>query len=129
MSQRPTQALRDETAPARRRHRRRRSTGIAIGALAGAVVAVLVMWLSNSIRVTGSDSSPAAILLGVPAALVVVGGVIGALVAGLGEAEIVDAPLRESAASRDGRAATSAEGQLPGSPVPPRVRGHDEPPQ
>jgi uncharacterized integral membrane protein len=126
MSQTERQPLRDESPAGRARDRSRRTLGIVAGALVGVVLAVLVMWLTDRVRITGSDRSPWVIIFGIPIACVVVGAVVGALLSGMREITRVDAPVRDERFRASGRAATSAEGQLPGSPVAPRVAGRDE---
>src|SRR4051794_27170384 len=126
MSQPDTRALRDQSPAARSRDRSRRTLGTVAGALVGLALAVLVMWLTDRIRITGSDRSPWVIIFGVPFACVVVGAVVGALLSGMREISRVDAPVRDEGFRASGRAATSAEGQLPGSPVAPRVAGRDD---
>jgi hypothetical protein len=85
--------------------------GYAIGA--GFVLVV------DRARYSGNASDIVVWLVGLPIMLAIAGAVIGALVAAWQSAEDVDAPLRVPRFERQGRAATSEQGQLPGSPVPP----------
>jgi hypothetical protein len=126
MSQSDTQPLRDQNPASRARDRGRRTTGIVAGAVVGGVLAVLAMWLTDRVRITGSDRSPLVIIFGIPILCVIAGAVIGALISGTREVSRIDAPVRDERFRASGRAATSAEGQLPGSPVAPRVAGRDD---
>jgi hypothetical protein len=83
-------------------------------------------WLTDRVRITGSDRSPLVIIFGIPILCVIAGAVIGALISGTREVSRIDAPVRDERFRASGRAATSAEGQLPGSPVAPRVAGRDD---
>jgi|SRR4051794_12154714 hypothetical protein len=100
--------------------RRRRLAIIAAGTLAGLVVGGLVVLLVDAPRATGSGDNPAVWIVGLPGLLAIAGTVIGCVAAGLPSVEVVDAPVRQRRFRRAGRAATSDEGQLPGSDVPPR---------
>jgi hypothetical protein len=100
--------------------RRRRLAIIAAGTLIGLVVGGLVVLLVDAPRATGSGDNPAVWIVGLPGLLAIAGTVIGCVAAGLPSVEVVDAPVRQRGFRRAGRAATSDEGQLPGSDVPPR---------
>ena len=100
--------------------RRRRLAIIAAGTLTGLVVGGLVVLLVDAPRATGSGDNPAVWVVGLPGFLAIAGTVIGWVAAGLPSVEVVDAPVRQRRFRRAGRAATSEQGQLPGSEVPPR---------
>jgi hypothetical protein len=100
--------------------RRRRLAIIAAGTLTGLVVGGLVVLLVDAPRATGSGDNPAVWVFGLPGLLAIAGTVIGWVAAGLPSVEVVDAPARQRRFRRAGRAATSEQGQLPGSEVPPR---------
>src|SRR5436190_17454955 len=100
--------------------RRRRRLGIIAAALTGLIVGGLLVLLVDAPRATGSGDNPAVWVFGLPAFLAIAGTVIGWVVAGLPSAEVVDAPARQRRFRRAGRAATTEQGQLPGSEVPPR---------
>lgn len=106
----------DDSPP--RRHRR--LAIIAAGTLTGLVVGGLVVLLVDAPRATGSGDNPAVWVFGLPGFLAIAGTVIGWVAAGLPSVEVVDAPVRQRRFRRAGRAATSDQGQLPGSEVPPR---------
>ena len=99
-------ALRSES-PRRERHRRRSQFGgLAAGAVAGLVVGVLIEWALGSERLTGHADDPFSLAFGL-------------LLGTAREPAVEDAPVRVGRFRRLGRAATSRQGQLPGSPVPP----------
>jgi hypothetical protein len=101
--------------------RRRRRLGIiAAGTLTGLIVGGLVVLLVEAPRATGSGDNPAVWVFGLPGFLAIAGTVIGWVAAGLPSMEVVDAPVRQRRFRRAGRAATTEQGQLPGSEVPPR---------
>jgi hypothetical protein len=100
--------------------RRRRRLGIIAAALTGLIVGGLVVLLVDAPRATGSGDNPAVWVFGLPGFLAIAGTVIGWVAAGLPSVEVVDAPLRQRRFRRAGRAATTEQGQLPGSEVPPR---------
>jgi hypothetical protein len=100
--------------------RRRRRLGIIAAALTGLIVGGLVVLLVDAPRATGSGDNPAVWMFGLPGFLAIAGTVIGWVAAGLPSVEVVDAPLRQRRFRRAGRAATTEQGQLPGSEVPPR---------
>ena len=102
------------------RRRRRRLAIIAAGTLTGLVVGGLVVLVVDAPRATGSGDNPAVWVVGLPGFLAIAGTVIGWVAAGLPSVEVVDAPVRQRWFRRAGRAATSEQGQLPGSEVPPR---------
>jgi hypothetical protein len=113
--------LRDDSAARGRRRRLTRTTGIALGAAVGLAVGIVALLVIDGFRTSGDDSSPQVLVFGLPGFTAIVGGVLGWLLSGIPEAAVVDAPVRDRRFAREGRAATSAEGQLPGSPVPPHV--------
>lgn len=116
----PAEALREE-GPGRRHGRRRRQlTGLAAGFVAGWLAGFLVEYAIGSRLVTGSASDPFSVAFGLPAALGIMFGLFGLMLATTREVEVVDAPVREPRYRRLGRAATSERGQLQGSTVPPR---------
>ena len=78
------------------------------------------MLLLDSSRYTGSNSNPWVWVVGLPALLAIAGTVIGWVFAGAPSAEVVDAPVRQRSFEQRGVAATSVDGQEPGSDVPPR---------
>jgi hypothetical protein len=100
--------------------RRRRRLGIIAAALTGLIVGGLVVLLVDAPRATGSGDNPAVWMFGLPGFLAIAGTVIGWVAAGLPSVEVVDAPVRQRRFRRAGRAATTEQGQLPGSEVPPR---------
>jgi hypothetical protein len=100
--------------------RRRRLAIIAAGTLTGLVLGGLVVLLVDAPRATGSGDNPAVWVFGLPGFLAIAGTVIGWVAAGLPSVEVVDAPVRQRRFRRAGRAATSEQGQLPASDVPPR---------
>jgi hypothetical protein len=115
----------DDAAP--RRHRR--LLIIAGGTLTGLMIGGLIVILVDSARATGSSSNPHVWLFGLPILLAIAGTVIGWVIAGAFSAGVVDAPVRQRRFMRSGRAATSVQGQLPGSPVPPHYErdAHERP--
>ena len=76
--------------------------------------------LVDAPRATGSGGNPAVWVFGLPGFLAIAGTVIGWVAAGLPGVEVVDAPVRQRRFRRAGRAATSEQGRLPASDVPPR---------
>ena len=117
----PRNALRDDTPARGRRRRLTRGTGIALGAVVGLAVGIAVLLIVDGFRTSGHDDSPLVLVFGIPTFTAIAGGVLLGLLSGVPEHAVVDAPVRERRFARSGRAATSAEGQLPGSPVEPRV--------
>jgi hypothetical protein len=105
----------DDSAP----RRRRRLLIIAAGTLAGLVIGGLVVVFVDSPRATGNSDNPHVWLFGLPLLLAIAGTVVGWVTAGAFSAGVVDAPVRQRRFMRSRRAATSTQGQLPGSPVPP----------
>ena len=81
--------------------------------------------LFDRVRYSGNASDIVVWLVGLPMLLAIAGAVIGSLAAAWPTVEDVDAPIRMRRFARQGRAATSEQGQLPGSPVAPR---YEEPP-
>jgi hypothetical protein len=100
--------------------RRRRLLTILAGTAVGLIVGGGLVLLLDASNYTGSNSNPWAWLVGLPVLLAIAGTVIGWVLAGLPSAEVVDAPVRQRSFERRGVAATSVEGQEPGSDVPPR---------
>lgn len=122
----PARAL-DEEGPGQRHGRRRRQLiGLAAGFVLGWLVGFLVEFAIGSSLVTGSASDPFSIAFGLPAALGIMFGLFGLMLATTREVEVVDAPVREPRYRRLGRAATSERGQMQGSTVAPRTP--DDPP-
>jgi hypothetical protein len=117
-----TRALREESDAARRRHRRVRGTTVAIGAAVGIAAGIAVLFAIDETRISGDDASPFVLLLGLPVFTMIAGAVLGGLLGGVEEHGIPDAPVRSPRFAREGRAATSEHGQLPGSAVEPRIR-------
>jgi hypothetical protein len=111
--------LHEETAAARAGHRRTRTVGVLVGAVIGAIVGVVVLIATDSWHTTGNDSNPAVYVFGLPMFTAAVGAVMGWLFSGIPEHGVVDAPVRDARFARSGRAATSVQGQEPGSPVEP----------
>jgi hypothetical protein len=107
---------RGDDPPARRR---RRLAAILIGAVVGYALGGGFVLLFDRARYSGSASDIVVWLVGLPSLLAIGGAVIGSLVAAWPAVEDVDASLRMRKFARQGRAATSEQGQLPGSPVPP----------
>jgi hypothetical protein len=114
----------NDSAP--RRHRR--LAIIAGGTLTGLLLGGLVVVFVDSPRATGNSGNPRVWLFGLPLLLAIGGTVIGWVAAGAFSAGVVDAPVRQRRFMRFGRAATSTQGQLPGSPVPPHYEP-DAPPE
>jgi hypothetical protein len=98
---------------------RRRIAAILIGAAIGYAIGGAFVLLFDRARYSGDSSNLVVWLVGLPTLLAIGGAVIGSLVAAWPTVEEVDAPIRERRFARQGRAATSEQGQLPGSPVPP----------
>jgi hypothetical protein len=90
--------------------------GTLIGFGAGALVVLLIDRQSY----TGSSDSLPTWLFGLPVLLAIAGTVIGFVLAGMRNVDDVDAPVRLKRFARRNQAATSVDGQLPGSDVPPR---------
>jgi hypothetical protein len=103
---------------------RRRIAAVLIGAVIGYAVGGAFVLLFDRARYSGDSSNLVVWLIGLPTLLAIGGAVIGSLVAAWPTVEQVDAPIRERRFAREGRAATSEQGQLPGSPVPPN---YDDP--
>jgi hypothetical protein len=115
----PPSALRAES-PGRERHRRRSQfAGLFAGAAAGLVAGLLIEWVFGSERMIGHADDPFSVAFGLPVALAIAAGLFGLLLGTAREPAVEDAPVRERRFRRMGRAATSRQGQLPGSPVPP----------
>jgi hypothetical protein len=104
---------------------RRRVLWVVVGAVVGYAVGGAFVLLVDRARYSGSASDIVVWLVGLPTLLAVAGAVIGWLAAGWRTVEDVDAPVREPRFARRGRAATSEQGQLPGSPVTPRYDDGD----
>ena len=117
-------ALRAES-PRRERHRRRSQfAGLFAGAVAGLVAGIAIQWAFGSERLTGHADDPFSLAFGLPVAMAIAAGLFGLLLGTAQEPPVEDAPVRVGRFGRLGRAATSKQGQLPGSPVPPAY--HDE---
>jgi hypothetical protein len=117
----PAETLREEGAGQRHGRRRRQLTGLAAGFVAGWLVGFVVEYAIGSTLVTGSASDPFSVAFGLPAALGIMFGLFGLMLATTREVEVVDAPVREPRYRRLGRAATSERGQMQGSTVAPRT--------
>ena len=115
-----------EDPPARKR---RRILAILMGALVGYAIGGGFVLIFDRVRYSGNKSDIVVWLVGLPTLLAIGGAVIGSLVAAWPAVEDVDAPIRMRRFARQGRAATSEQGQLPGSPVPPRYDQTDEDPR
>ena len=97
---------------------------IVIGAVIGYAVGGAFVLLFDQARYSGDSSNLVVWLVGLPTLLAIGGAVIGSLAAAWPTVEDVDAPIRVRRFAGEGRAATSEQGQLPGSPVPPN---YDDP--
>jgi hypothetical protein len=113
-----------EETPARTR---RRILAILIGAVVGYAIGGGFVLMVDRARYSGNASDIVGWLVGLPTLLAIGGAVIGSLVAAWPAVEAVDAPLPMRRFARQGRAATSEQGQLPGSPVGPRTTKTREP--
>jgi len=100
--------------------RRRQIATVLGGTLVGFLVGALVVLLIDRRNATGSSDDLEVWLFGLPVLLAIAGTVIGWVLAGMRNVDDVDAPVRLRRFARRGRAATSVDGQLPGSEVPPR---------
>jgi hypothetical protein len=108
---------------------RRRVIAIVSGALIGYAIGGAFVLLFDRARYSGDASDIVVWLVGLPTLLAIGGAVIGSLIAAWPTVEDVDAPIRVRRFARQGRAATSEQGQLPGSPVPPRYdQAAEDPP-
>jgi hypothetical protein len=115
----PSSALRAES-PGTERHRRfSQFGGLFAGAAAGLIAGLLIEWVFGTERLTGHADDPFSLAFGLPVALAIAAGLFGLLLGTAREPAVEDAPVRVSRFRRMGRAATSRQGQLPGSPVPP----------
>ncbi|HYW29513.1 MAG TPA: hypothetical protein VE824_06880 [Gaiellales bacterium] len=103
--------------------RRRRLLTILAGTVAGLVIGGVLVALLHSHKYTGTTSDPWVWVVGLPGLLAIAGTVIGWVLAGVPSADVVDAPVRQRSFEQRGVAATSVEGQEPGSDVPPRYTG------
>jgi hypothetical protein len=112
--------------PPPRRHRRLAT--ILGGTLTGFAIGALVVLLVDRARYSGDATDPRTWIFGLPLLLAIGGTVVGAVIDGVRNVEDVDAPVRLRRFERQGRAATSVDGQTPGSSVPP-VYEDDEPRQ
>jgi hypothetical protein len=90
------------------------------GTLVGFLVGALLVVLIDRRNATGSSDNIETWLFGLPILLAIAGTVIGWVLAGMRNVDDVDAPVRLRKFARRGQAATSVDGQLPGSEVPPR---------
>jgi MFS family permease len=100
--------------------KRRRLLTILAGTAAGLIIGGVLVALLDSYKYTGDNSDPWVWLVGLPGLLAIAGTVIGWVYAGAPSAEVVDAPVRQRSFEQRGVAATSVDGQEPGSAVPPR---------
>lgn len=100
--------------------RRRQLATVFGGTLVGFTVGALLVVLIDRRNATGSSDNIETWLFGLPVLLAIAGTVIGWVLAGMRNADDVDAPVRLRRFARRGRAATSVDGQLPGSAVPPQ---------
>jgi uncharacterized membrane protein YeiB len=116
----PPGSLQEEGAGRRHGRRRRQFTGLAAGAVTGWLIGFGLEYAVGSRLVTGSTSNPFSVAFGLPLALAVALGLFGLMLGTTREVDVVDAPVRVGRYRRLGRAATSEQGQLPGSPVTPR---------
>jgi hypothetical protein len=123
----PARTLREEGPGQRHGRRRRQYAGLAGGFVVGWLVGFLAEYTIGSSIVTGSASDPFTVAFGLPAALGIMFGLFGLMLATTREVEVVDAPVREPRYRRLGRAATSERGQMQGSGVPPRGPDDVEP--
>jgi hypothetical protein len=114
----PEPAILDESP----RRRWGRLAVIGMGTLIGFAAGAAVVLLVDRPRVTGSSGNPFVWLVGLPMLLAIGGTVIGWVIDGTFNAEVQDAPARQRRFVRRGRAATSRDGQEPGSSVPPSYR-------
>jgi hypothetical protein len=100
--------------------KRRRLLTILAGTVAGLIIGGVLVALLDSYKYTGDNNDPWVWLLGLPGRLAIAGTVIGWVYAAAPSAEVVDAPVRQRNFEQRGVAATSVDGQEPGSDVPPR---------
>jgi hypothetical protein len=105
---------------------RRRIAAVLTGAVIGYSIGAAFVLAFDRARYSGDSSNLIVWLVGLPTLLAIAGAVIGSLAAAWPTVEDVDAPIRVRRFAREGRAATSEQGQLPGSPVPPTY--DDSPP-
>jgi hypothetical protein len=117
----PARALHEEGPGQRHGRRRRQLAGLVAGFASGWLIGFLVEYAIGSRLVTGSASDPFSVAFGLPAALGIMFGLFGLMLATTREVEVVDAPVREPRYRRLGRAATSERGQVQGSTVAPRT--------
>jgi hypothetical protein len=122
----PTEALHEEGAGRRHGRRRRQYGGLAAGLVLGWLIGFGVEYAVGSRLVTGSASDPFSVAFGLPAALAVMCGLFGLMLATTREVEVVDAPVRDPRYRRLGRAAASERGQVE-SPPPPHPPGRIPP--
>jgi len=116
----PESTLRAESAPRRRHRRRSQIAGLAAGAAAGFVAGIVLEWAIGSERLTGHADDPFSLAFGLPVALAIAVALFGLLLGTAREEPVEDAPVRVRRFRRMGRAAVSTQGQVPGSPVPPK---------
>jgi hypothetical protein len=89
------------------------------GTVVGFGLGALFVLLIDRRNYTGSADNLPTWLFGLPVLLAIAGTVIGMVLAGMRNVDDVDAPVRLRRFARRGQAATSVDGQLPGSEVPP----------
>ena len=107
--------------------RRRQIATILGGGATGFAIGAAIVLLVDRSRSSGDAGDLQVWLLGLPLLLSIPGLVIGWVLAGMRNVDDVDAPVRLRRFARRGRAATSVDGQLPGSDVPPHVAPLGEP--
>src|SRR5690242_10682934 len=130
MSAQPTRIVRPDAGPPdaeeRRRRRRRHLTLASAGGALGLAFGIILVVVVSNWGSTGSWQHGRVFLFGLPAMLLVGGAMVGLLLSMTPEAADVDAPVRDPGATRRG-AATSEQGQLPGSAVRPDRAPADAP--
>jgi hypothetical protein len=124
----PRSALRAESPGTERHRRRSQFGGLFAGAAAGFIAGILLQIVFGTDRLTGHADDPFSIAFGLPVALAIAAGLFGLLLGTAREPAVQDAPVRVRRFRGLGRAATSRQGQLPGSPVPPAPPDDDATP-
>jgi MFS family permease len=130
MSAQPVKVIRPDMVPPdaeeRRRRRRRHVTLASAGGALGLAIGIVLVVVISNWGSTGSWQHARVFLFGLPALLLVGGTVVGTLFSMVPEAADVDAPVRDARGPGQA-AATSEQGQLPGSPVAPDRAPADAP--